>query len=88
MVTTLRRAPVSHRGLPRMPWDNPIGDVFVRLSSYLWPRGTASFLRSHLGRVPRYDTARLTAELGLTFRDVEATILETVESLRRFGHVE
>jgi hypothetical protein len=47
-----------------MGLDNPVGDVIVKLGSYLQPKGVGSYLRTHIGRVPRYDTIKIRGELG------------------------
>lgn len=47
----------------------------------------ASYLRSHLGRVIRYDNAKIRRDLGLAFRPLDDSIRETVADLARRGHV-
>jgi dihydroflavonol-4-reductase len=64
-----------------------VGDFAVHLSSYLQPKGVGSYLRTHVGRVPRYDTSKIEKELGVSFRPVEATILDTLDDLARHGHI-
>jgi dihydroflavonol-4-reductase len=73
--------------LPRRGLDSAVGNVAVRLFSYLEPRGRGTFVRTHLGRVPAFDNAKIRRELGLTFRDVRATIVETMRDLERWGHI-
>lgn len=73
--------------LPRRGLDCAVGDFAVKLSSYLQPKGVGSYLRTHVGRVPRYDTAKIRRELGLSFRPVTESIEDTVADLRRAGHL-
>ncbi len=73
--------------LPSIGLDNPVGDVIVRLGSYLQPSGVGSYLRTHVGRVPRYDTSKIRRELGMTFRPLAETIAETMTDLQRWGHL-
>lgn len=73
--------------LPRLGMDCAAGDFAVKLSSYLQPRGVGSYLRTHVGRVPRYDNGKARRELGLEFRPVERSILDTMEDLARWGHL-
>src|SRR5262249_47300150 len=47
------------RKLPTLGLDNPIGDSIVRMASYLQPKGVGSYLRTHVGRLPRYDTSKI-----------------------------
>ena len=73
--------------LPTIGLDNAIGDAIVRLASYLQPKGVGSYLRTHVGRVPRYDTSEIERELGLRFRPLDNTILETMSDLKKWGHI-
>jgi len=73
--------------LPTIGLDNPVGNLIVRLGSYLQPKGVGSYLRTHIGRVPRYDTSKVRRELGMQFRPVERTIVDTMDDLSRWGHL-
>lgn len=73
--------------LPKLGLDCAVGDFAVRLSSYLQPKGVGSYLRTHVGRVPRYDTTKARSGLGIVFRPVNESILDTLDDLARWGHV-
>ena len=73
--------------LPKLGMDCAVGDFAVRLSSYLQPKGVGTYLRTHVGRVPRYDTTKIRGELGMTFRSASASILDTMADLAKWGHV-
>lgn len=73
--------------LPKLGMDCAVGDLTVRLSSYLQPKGVGSYLRTHVGRVPRYDTSKIQNELGVRFRPVETSIIDTLDDLARWNHV-
>ncbi len=73
--------------LPKLGMDCAAGDFAVRLSSYLQPKGVGSYLRTHVGRVPRYDTSKARSQLGLSFRPLETSVLDTLADLQRQGHV-
>ena len=73
--------------LPGLPLDSRLGSWLIGLASYTQPKGTGQYFRTHLGRVPRYDTTKIRSELGLTFRPVAETILDTMRDLERWGHV-
>jgi dihydroflavonol-4-reductase len=64
-----------------------VGNVVVGLASYLQPKGVGSYLRTHIGRVPRYDTSKIDRELGMRFRPLEQSILETMDDLKRWKHI-
>jgi dihydroflavonol-4-reductase len=73
--------------LPKLGMDCAAGDFTVRLSSYLQPKGIGSYLRTHVGRVPRYDTSKAQNELGIKFRPAAASVLDTLSDLVRTGHL-
>lgn len=73
--------------LPRTPLDSRVGNAIVRLESYRRPAGVGVYLRTHVGRPPRFDNAKIRRELGLTFRPVATTVLETFADLARWGHL-
>lgn len=87
VVELLRGAGYEGYALPKLGMDCAVGDQVVKLSSYFQPKGVGSYLRSHVGRVPRYDNSKIQRELGLVFRDVKQTILDTVADLDRLGHL-
>jgi dihydroflavonol-4-reductase len=87
VVELLRDAGHGEYRLPRIGLDCEVGDFMVRLSSYFYPRGTGSYLRTHVGRTPRFDNGKIQRELGLHFRPLEATIRDTVADLVRWQHV-
>jgi dihydroflavonol-4-reductase len=74
----------------KLPWiglDNPVGNVIVKLASFQQPKGVGTYLRTHVGRAPRYDTSKIQRELGMRFRPLEESVLETVDDLVRWGHI-
>jgi dihydroflavonol-4-reductase len=73
--------------LPSRAMDNAVGNLLVRLNSYVQPAGVASYLRTHIGRVPRYDAGKARRELGITLRPTRDTVLDTARDLERQGHV-
>jgi dihydroflavonol-4-reductase len=73
--------------LPSRGLDHAFGNLLVRLDSYRRPTGAGSYLRTHVGRTPRYDTSKITRELGVTFRPAHDTVVDAVHDLARWGHV-
>ncbi len=73
--------------LPKRGLDCGVGDFAVKLSSYFQPKGVGSYLRTHVGRVPRYDNGKIQRELGVKFRPVQESILDTVADLRKSKHI-
>lgn len=74
--------------LPKLGMDCSVGDFAVRLSSYFQPKGVGSYLRTNVGRVPRYDNGKVQRELGVRFRPAAESVLDTLEDLRKQGQVQ
>ena len=73
--------------LPSRAMDNALGNLLVKLNAYLQPPGVASYLRTHIGRVPRYDASKARTDLGLTLRPTRETVLDTARDLEQQGHI-
>jgi dihydroflavonol-4-reductase len=88
MVGWLRDAGYGERTkLPSRAMDNAVGNLLVKLNSYTQPAGVGSYLRTHIGRVPRYDASKVRRELGVTFRPSYETVMDTARDLERHGHI-
>ena len=74
--------------LPKLDIACLVGDFTARLMSYLQPKGVGSYLRTHLGRVMRFDNGKIRRELGLGFRPATQSILETCADLEKWGHIQ
>lgn len=73
--------------LPARGLDCAVGDLMVKASSYFQPKGVGSYLRTHIGRVPRFDHGKIERELGLKFRPVADSVLATMEDLKMWKHI-
>lgn len=87
VVAFLRSHGYGHTRLPKIGLDGSIGNRLALLAAATQPKGVASYLRSHLGRVVRYDNSKITRELGVSFRPLDTSILDTAADLVRWGHV-
>lgn len=67
--------------------DNGFGNFLVRVGSVFQPKGRATFLRTHIGRELKLDNSLIKKDLGMTFRSIEQSLVDTVEDLVRWGHV-
>lgn len=88
IVSLLKQHGYGEHKLPKLPLDSSLVTTIVKMTAFTQPAGVASYLRTHLGRVPRYDTTKIRHELGVTFRPVAQSILETVVDLEKWGHLE
>ena len=73
--------------LPRLDLTSRFATFAVRLLSHTQPAGTGSYLRTHLGKVMRYETSKVRRELGLTFRPARDSVLDAVASLKQWGYL-
>lgn len=88
LVALLRKQGFEKYALPRIKLDHPLVSRVIRLASYLDKPGKGSYLRTHLGAWPQYNNQRIQSTLGLKFRPIEDTLLETAANLVRWGHVQ
>jgi len=72
---------------PRLDLSGTVGTALLKLASVTQEAGTASYLRTHLGRVPRYDAGKSRRDLGIDYRPVEQTLRDTLADLLRWGHI-
>lgn len=73
--------------LPKLGMDCAVGDFTAKLASYLQPKGVGAYLRTHVGRVPRYDNGKIQRELGLRFRPLRDTVRDTLDDMKSWGHL-
>jgi dihydroflavonol-4-reductase len=73
--------------LPSIRLDRGIGVPLSKLIAAVQSSGTRDYLLNHLGGSMRFDNSKATTELGVEFRDVDQTILETMDDLERWGHL-
>jgi len=72
--------------LPTTKLNCAMGDTLVKLTSYFQDAGTASYLRTNVGKVPKFDNSKV-QKLGVEFIDLQKTIFDTVEDLITKGHL-
>ncbi|HEX8233134.1 MAG TPA: aldehyde reductase [Caulobacteraceae bacterium] len=86
VAEAVRRSGFEGANLPKLMLDSGPGTVMARLMSHTQKPGVGSYLRTHLGKTPRFDDSKIRRDLGLAFRDVDQSILDTLHDLRRWGH--
>lgn len=73
--------------LPKFSFTGSIGTKLMHLASYTQPSGVGSYLRTHLGRVPRFDNSKIRNDLGITFRSPSESIKDTLTDLSKWQHI-
>ncbi len=87
VVSVMRQCGYGHTKLPTLNFTGPIGTWLMRLASYTQPSGLGSYLRTHLGRVPRFDNTKIKRDLGIDFMNPEDSLRETLQDLSKWGHI-
>jgi dihydroflavonol-4-reductase len=86
-VALMRRSGYANTKLPKMSLTGSFGTVMMKLMSYTQPAGVGSYLRTHLGRIPRFDNSKISKDLGINFKQPAESITETMADLSRWGHI-
>jgi dihydroflavonol-4-reductase len=73
--------------LPKIRLTGPVGTTVMKLASYTQPSGVGSYLRTHLGRVPRFDNTKIMTGMGITVRAPKDSITDTLADLVKWGHI-
>jgi dihydroflavonol-4-reductase len=87
VVDVMHKCGYGHTKLPKISLTGSIGTALMKLASYTQPAGVGSYLRTHLGRVPRFDNAKISRELGIKFKSPRESIADTLADLSRWGHI-
>lgn len=87
VVEQMRAEGYGGRKLPSLNFSGGFGTALMKLASYAQPAGVGSYLRTHLGRRPKFDNSKIKSELGVTFRSPQESLSDTLRDLSRWGHI-
>ena len=87
VVDLLNASGYKNYKLPKMNMANGFGSFLVKILSHVQPKGTGSYLRSHIGKTMRFDNSKIRRELGIEFIPAKTSIIETIEDLIKWGHL-
>lgn len=73
--------------LPKVNLASPFGDKIMRLLSYTQPKGSGSYMRTHIGREMRYDNSKVKGELNMQFISAKESILAAAKDLLKWQHL-
>jgi dihydroflavonol-4-reductase len=82
-VTVLKNNGFGDDKLPKMSLRSSFGSAIVRQLARFQPPGSRSFIETNLGRTLTLDTSKIQDELGMEFRDMDTSIVETAKNLVR-----
>jgi dihydroflavonol-4-reductase len=88
IVEVARTSDLDLARLPSIPLDNPAGDLLVKAAATFQHPGARWYLRTNIGRQFEINTSKIRSELGMTFRPVQESIIDTYRDLRRWGHID
>lgn len=84
----VKAAKLKGFGPPERDLSGPWTTSIIKLFSYFMPRQEGETLRYALGTKYRVSNRKIIEELGMTFRPVEETLAESLETLVKWGHLE
>ena len=87
VVSILREAGYGNHKLPKLKMTGTAGNTLAKILVSIRPKGTRTFIRTHVGRDVEYDNSKIRQELGIRFRPVRESIVEAVEDLFRWKHI-
>jgi len=87
VVNYLKQIGYSHYKLPKVNLATPFGNKVMKLLSYTQPKGSGSYMRSHIGKDMRYDNSKVKQELGISFIDAKQSIKDAVADLLKWNHL-
>ncbi len=87
VIDIMKKNGYARAKLPKIRLTGAIGTMIMKLASLTQPAGVGSYLRTHLGRVPRFNNAKARSDLGIWFRDVEGSIKDSLVDLAKWGHI-
>jgi dihydroflavonol-4-reductase len=87
-VDVLRRSGFDNYKLPKMRLTSGFGSAIVRQLARFQQPGSRSFIETNLGRSLNLDTSKIQSELGMEFRDMDTSIVETANDLVAWEYVE
>ncbi|MGH8958503.1 MAG: NAD-dependent epimerase/dehydratase family protein [Acidimicrobiia bacterium] len=87
LVDWIRGADLGLGKPPRIALDNSLGRFLTKAAARFQPPGNRDYVRTHIGRHPRINTEKIRTELGMSFRPVGETLIDTFLDLKRWGHL-
>ncbi|MEI8033403.1 MAG: SDR family oxidoreductase [Chlorobiaceae bacterium] len=87
IIAFLKSSGFSDYALPKIDLSGKAGSMMMMALSYTQPRDTGTYIRTNIGRTMRCDNAKIRRELGITFKEIKPSILESVRDMQKWGHL-
>ena len=72
---------------PRFYMDNNVGSAFAKLAARFQDSGERDYIVTHVGRHPSIDTTKIRSELGMHFRPVGESLIDSYRDYEKWGHL-
>ena len=87
VVSFLKNNGFNKYRLPLVNLASPVGDKIMKILSYTQPKGSATYLRSHLSKKMQYNNSKVKRDLGLEFVTAKDSIIDTLDDLIKWKHL-
>ncbi len=87
LVALLKSAGFEGYALPKINLTGKAGTMLMKALSFTQPKNIGMYIRTTIGRTMRYDNAKIRRELGISFKPVKESMIDTVHDMIKWGHL-
>ena len=87
-IDILREGGYGHYKIPTLKLSGFFGDALVKVPVSTQAKGIRTFIRLHVGKEVAFDSSKVRQQLGLSFRPVKQSILDAVNNLIAWKHLD
>ena len=87
LVMLLKSSGFGLYALPKADLSGAMGSLLMKGLSFTQPKNTGTYIRTTVGRTMHFDNSKIRRELGLSFRPIKESIIETVNDMTKWGHL-
>jgi len=87
VIDFLKASGYKQYKLPKVNLANKTGDRIMKLLSYTQPKGSGTYMRTHIGREMKYDNSKVKQDLGINFVSAKESIVDAIGDLIRWNHL-
>ena len=87
LVAFLKSSGFGGYALPKADLTGKMGTLLMKALSFTQPKDIGMYIRTTTGRTMRYDNTKIKRELGISFKPVKESLIETVHDMIKWGHL-
>ncbi len=87
VIKFLKEAGYSNYPLPMVNLASHWGNKVMKVLSYTQPKGSGTYMRTHIGRTMRYDNSKIKRDLNLQFINAKESIKDAIEDMLKWKHI-